>query len=333
MAFGMAIDPHALLDRPARGICRVLIEAKRRVAGMCGLFAAKVLTPSGVETAAVRRALWRRGIAAQPKGFYSSLVDPADLPASLEPHPCPGLRLNAERQLHYLTEVFPRFRDEYSRLPHERPRDWMARPRFFRRNDAFQNIDPLVYWGMIRTHRPRRIVELGSGFSTLLARQAVNANGSGEVTAIDPYPREFMRHNDLGIRLVVAPAERIAPDVLLGLEANDIVFVDGSHVVRQHGDVTWFFLGILPRLRDGVIVHVHDIHLPFDYPTELIAERNVYWTEQYLLQAYLIKNTADTVLFSSRFAAHAFPAETTRAFPDVDRVDGGSFWLRLGAAA
>lgn len=180
----MAVDPHALLDRPANAVRGSLIEAKRHVASLCGLLAAKVLTPSGVESAGVRRALWRVGIAAQPKGFYSSLVDPADLTASLEPHACPGLRLNAERQLHYLTAVFPRFRDEYSRLPHERPRDWIARPRFFRRNDAFQNIDPLVYWGMIRTPRPRRIVEFGSGFSTLLARQAMNANGSGEVTAI-----------------------------------------------------------------------------------------------------------------------------------------------------
>jgi predicted O-methyltransferase YrrM len=333
LASATAADPHALVDTPPRGVARLLMSGKRRLAGLLGLAAAKLLRPSGVEFPSVRRALWQGGIAAQPKGFYSSLVDPADLPRSAEPHPCPGVRLNTERQHHYLTTIFPRFRDEFAELPLDRPRDWGARPRFFRRNDAFQNIDPLAYWGIIRTHRPSRIVELGSGYSTLLAREALAANGAGHVTAIDPFPREFIRRSDHDIELVAAPAEQVDPAVLLSLEPDDIVFVDSSHVVRQHGDVIWFFLAILPRLRDGVIVHVHDIHLPFDYPSELITQRNVYWTEQYLLQAYLLKNTADEVLFSSRFAAHVFPGDASRAFPDVDRLDGGSFWLRIGAAA
>jgi predicted O-methyltransferase YrrM len=186
-----------------------------------------------------------------------------------------------------------------------------------------------VYWAMIRAQRPARVVEIGSGFSTLLAAQAVRANGGGSVIAIDPYPREFIRRNDLGIDLRVAAAEQIAPGLLSSLESNDIVFIDSSHVVRRAGDVVWFFLSVLPALRDGVIVHVHDVHFPFDYPRTLILDRNVYWTEQYLLYAYLLKNMSDEVLFASRFSAERFPHECRAAFPDVERLNGASFWMRV----
>jgi hypothetical protein len=119
-------------------------------------------------------------------------------------------------------------------------------------------------------------------------------------------------------------------DALLSLQANVIVFVDSSHVVRQGGEVLWFFHDVLPRLAKGVLVHVHDIYFPFDYSIDLVSSRNVYWTEQYLLQSYLTKNKSDRVLFGSRFAAHTFPAQTRAAFPMVDKLDGGSFWLRVG---
>ena len=241
----------------------------------------------------------------------------------------PGLDLNDRGQLRYLKEIFPRYQDEYAAIPVVRPASWSTRPTFYLTNDAFQNIDALAYWAMIRSHRPKRIVELGSGFSTLLAAEAVSRNGGGRVTAIDPFPREFIERNGCGIDLIKRKAENTEPELLLSLEAGDMVFVDSSHVVRQGGDVNWFFLEILPQLRDGVLVHIHDIHFPFDYPSELISRRNVYWTEQYLLHCYLLKNSIDEVLFSSRYSAHVFPAETRAAFPCVEKLDGGSLWIRL----
>lgn len=326
-------DPHARIDGPTTAVNRSLTSAKRRLARLLGLASARLLTPSALEFPEVRRAFWRHGVAAQSKGFYSSLVDPDDLVPSADAQECRGLDLNPAGHHHYLTQVFPRYRGEYVRLPVERPHDWGARPQFFRRNDAFQNLDALVYWSMIRAHRPARIVEIGSGFSTLLAMRAVQENGIGLVTAIDPYPREFIRRCEGQMTLIAAPAEHVALEVLRSLEPDDIVFVDSSHVVRQNGDVTWFFLKALPALRSGVLVHLHDIHLPFDYPIDLVRQRNVYWTEQYLLHAYLLHNTTDEVLFGSRYAAHLFPAETGAAFPGVDKLDGASFWLRIHGAA
>jgi hypothetical protein len=295
-----------------------------------GLAATQLLTPTGLEDRAVRARLWRRGIAAQPSGFYASLVDPVDLPVGETPRSHLGVDFNHDRQLAYLVETFPLFRQEYAAIPSDRPKDWATRPRFFLDNDAFQNVDPLVYWAMIRAHRPARIVEIGSGFSTLLAAQAVRANGTGRVTAVDPFPREFVRRNDLDIELITRPVEHVDLELFRSLEAHDMLFVDSSHVVRSGGDVNWIVFDILPLLPPGVLVHFHDIHFPFDYPRELIDRRNVYWTEQYLLHACLLRNDADEVLFGTRYAAHHWPDEVAHAFPSAKRLDGASFWLRVG---
>ena len=319
--------PHEALDPPNEHNLR-WIHAKHAIATCLGLVGSLMLTPNALGSPAVRRALWRRGIAAQPKGYYSSMVDPSEAVPSHEPQLTAGFEMDAESHLQYLRSVFPKYSDEYASLDVEKSETWHQRPRFYKRNDGFQNIDALVYWAMIREHRPSRVVEIGSGFSTLLAAQAVLRNGCGRVTAIDPFPREFVRRNDLGIDLVVRAAEEIDPEVLLSLRPGDIVFVDSSHVVRQGGDVNWFFLSVLPRLNRGVFVHVHDVYLPFDYPIELMQRRNVYWTEQYLLQSYLTHNVQSKVLFGSRFAAHAFPDETARAFSGVDSLSGASFWIR-----
>lgn len=326
MTAATRIDPHRAFNRPNDRRTR-WIEVKHSIATCLGLVGSLLLTPNSLGSPAVRRSLWRRGIAAQPKGFYSSMVDPADVVPSQEPHLCPCLEMDAECHLNYLRSVFPKYSDEYAGLDIERGETWNRSPRFYKRNDAFQNMDAFAYWAIIREHRPSRVVEIGSGFSTLLAAQAVIENSFGRITAIDPYPREFIRRNDLGIDLVTEPAEDTDPELLLSLRRGDIVFVDSTHVVRQGGDVNWFFLSVLPRLNPGVLVHVHDVYLPFDYPVELMQLRNVYWTEQYLLQSYLTHNVRSKVLFGSRFAAHAFPDETARAFHGVDALSGASFWI------
>ncbi len=165
----------------------------------------------------------------------------------------------------------------------------------------------------------------------MLAAQAVQKNGTGRVTAVDPFPREFVRRNDLGIELIAQPVEHLDLGLFRSLEENDILFVDSSHVVRAGGDVKRIVFDILPQLPAGVLVHFHDIHFPFDYPRELIERRNVYWTEQYLLHACLLRNAVDEVLFGTRYAAHHWPDEMARAFPSATRLDGASFWLRVGS--
>jgi hypothetical protein len=239
-----------------------------------------------------------------------------------------GVDFNRPLQQHYLSEIFPRFQEEYNQLPHFRPADWTVNPRFFLDNDAFNSVDALAYWAMIRFHQPRQIIEVGSGHSTLLGAQALEKNGGGRLVAIDPYPRRFIKEARAGVDLITKQVQEVPLDVFRSLERDDILFVDSSHVVRVGGDANFLFLEVLPRLKPGVLVHVHDIHFPFDYPSELIVDRNVYWTEQYLLHAYLIGNAAIEVVFGSRYCAHSFPNETRLAFPDNGRLRGASFWMR-----
>ncbi len=328
MSSSPIIDPHKALDGPEAGpVGRGARQLKALLVRVLGLLAARLLRPSALLDPVVRSSLWRAGLAVQPKGFYSSLVDPWDLPRSAALSKYRGVDFNPTLQHHYVSEVLPRFQAEFAALPQSKPKDFASSPRFFIGNDAFDGIDALAYWAMIRQHRPKRIVEVGSGHSTLLGAQALRVNGSGLLVAIDPYPREFIREaNDCVMRREHVQETPIG--VFASLERDDILFVDGSHVVRSGGDANFVFLDVLPTLRPGVLVHVHDIHFPFDYPTELISDRNVYWTEQYLLHAYLIGNRTSEVVFGSRYCGHVFPDETGHAFPSVSRPGGASFWIR-----
>ena len=164
MKVAIQIDPHDAFDAPThRPFQRVTAAAQKHLIRAMGLVAARLLRPSALLDTGVRSAVWRAGLAVQPKGFYSSLVDPRDLARSIPRSGYAGVDFNQRLQLHYLSEVFPRFQEEYAQLPRSRPDDWETNPRFFLGNDAFNGVDALAYWAMVRFHRPKKIVEVGSG--------------------------------------------------------------------------------------------------------------------------------------------------------------------------
>ncbi|GAA2903921.1 hypothetical protein GCM10010517_69930 [Streptosporangium fragile] len=192
-------------------------------------------------------------------------------------------------------------------------------------------LDALALYGFLVESAPRRYVEIGSGNSTKFARRAVDDHGlRTHITSIDPAPRAHVDALcDASIR---SPLERVDPEVFADLEAGDIVFLDGSHRVFMGSDVTVFFFEILPRLRPGVLVQLHDVLLPRDYPPEW---RWRHYSEQYLLAAFLLADPA------------RFDVELPNAFIDGDeRLRGlveplwrrvsltetylpASFWLRI----
>ena len=112
------------------------------------------------------------------------------------------------------------------------------------------------------------------------------------------------------------------------LESGDCLFIDSSHVVKTGGDVNFLFLEVLPRLKPGVLVHIHDIFFPFEYPREWITEQRRFWTEQYLLQAFLSFNIEFEVLVSSNYLQTYHSAELEQIFPLTKPWQGGSFWMR-----
>ena len=112
------------------------------------------------------------------------------------------------------------------------------------------------------------------------------------------------------------------------LESGDILFIDSSHTVKIGGDVNYLFLEVLPRLKPGVIVHVHDIFLPFEYRRDWVLDEFRFWTEQYLLQAFLTFNSEFEVLMANSYLNHYHQQELKAAFPGLPSWAGGSFWMR-----
>ncbi len=168
-------------------------------------------------------------------------------------------------------------------------------------NDYFSGLDAIVYYSLIRHLKPRRVIEIGSGYSTRIAGQALARNADGAtLTCIEPNPERLNGHA-LNIELIQKRVEEIEVDFFSQLEANDILFIDSSHTVKFGSDVCYEFLDVLPVLRPGVWVHVHDIFFPHDYPVEWILKRRLALNEQYLLEAFLSFNHEFQVALANRW--------------------------------
>ncbi len=198
-------------------------------------------------------------------------------------------------------------------------------------NAWFPPLDAMVLTGMLRAHDPGRFVEIGSGMSTKYARRAVGMYGlRAKLISIDPQPRNQV--DALCDQVIREPLERVNVAMFEGLKAGDILFLDSSHRALQGSDVTVFFLEILPRLAPGVIVHLHDIYLPFDYISGHVPRL---WNEQYMLAtALLFGPQAFEILFPCWYVGRdaelsAQAAKLLRKGP-LEGVDlyGASFWMR-----
>jgi hypothetical protein len=208
--------------------------------------------------------------------------------------------------------------DEAARVPY-----WL--------NTFFRPLDGMALCTMLCTRRPKLFVEVGSGMSTKFARRQIDMHAlSTRIVSIDPQPRYDI--DSLVDEKIRRPLEDVAPEWFDRLGENDILFVDGSHRAFQNSDVTMFFLDILPRLRPGVVVHLHDIYLPYDY---LAALLHLLWNEQYLLATALLFGGAGLeILFPCWYASRDLELsarinERLRQGPLAElSIDGVSFWLR-----
>jgi hypothetical protein len=191
---------------------------------------------------------------------------------------------------------------------------------------------------MVRHVLPRRVVEIGSGYSTLLVQEALQRNALGghlcEHTCVEPFEMPWLER--LGVEVVRAPVENVDPGRLATLGDGDILFIDSSHVIRTGGDVTHLVLDILTRLGPGVYVHFHDIFLPRHYPREWIVDLKRFWTEQYLLQAFLAFNREFEVVLGLHYLTMKDRDRVAAALPLVAEHKTsmpGSFWIRRTGSA
>jgi predicted O-methyltransferase YrrM len=203
-------------------------------------------------------------------------------------------------------------------------------------NDQFPPTDAWVLAAMLRHFRPSRMIEVGSGYSSLVTAR-VNREEFGHAihfTCIEPYPRSFLIDGVEGIsELRIERIQDTPLELFEALGQGDVLFIDTSHTVKTGGDVTWIFHEIVPRLRMGVVVHIHDIFLPGDYPENWVMQGRG-WNETYLVRSFLSYNSAFQVLWGMQYMFQSHGEEVTRAFRlDEDSPrNGASLWLQRVSA-
>lgn len=204
--------------------------------------------------------------------------------------------------------------------------------RFYVQNPAFGPGDCDLYYLLVRNIKPKRIIEIGSGYSTLVCLEALKKNALDNahtsLCCIEPYEMNWLEQTP-GIELIRESVEKVPISVFSELEENDILFIDSSHIIRPENDVLFEFLELLPRLRKGVIVHIHDIFSPRHYPSDWLQKEFRFWNEQYLLEAFLYYNDSFEILYSLNHLKNEAFAETKKTLTTLGSKDEpASFWLR-----
>ncbi|HEV7660405.1 MAG TPA: class I SAM-dependent methyltransferase [Allosphingosinicella sp.] len=261
--------------------------------------------------------------------YYEPTYTLAHLPARTDvERSLPGIDMNEPGQLKMLARFV--FADELSKVPVQKP----SESEFGYENDMYSYGDAEIYYSMVRATRPRRIIEIGSGNSTLIAKRAIEANRaedagySCEQICIEPYEMAWLE--SVGVQVIRERVETIDPAIFQTLAAGDILFIDSSHVIRPWGDVLREFQEILPGLADGVLVHVHDVFTPRDYPEPWLRADRRLWNEQYLLEAFLAFNVRFEIVCANNWLKHNHWEEFSRACPMIGRNPGsepGGFWF------
>ncbi len=239
----------------------------------------------------------------------------------------PGINWNVPGQLEILSLL--RFRDELSDIPRERS----ASNRYFLNNQTFRSGDAEYWYQMIRWKKPARIIEIGSGTSTLMALEAIRRNQKEvpeyrcEHICVEPYEMPWLE--ETGVTVLRKKVEELELSFFAKLKENDILFIDSSHIIRPQGDVLYEYLELLPSLKKGVIVHVHDIFSPKNYPESWLKEDVRFWNEQYLLEAFLTNNYDWKIIGALNYLHHHHHLELKSVAPFLspDR-EPGSFYIQ-----
>lgn len=259
--------------------------------------------------------------------YYEPLYDMSEVDLSRTPRDLPGVDLRHDGQ----TALLATFDGD------DIPSGWSEPAAddvsYSLQNRNFGAGDADVWWQVIRRYKPARIVEIGSGHSTRVAREAIAKNVAEDPAyacqhiCIEPYEMPWLEK--LGIEIRRSKLEDTDPAVFADLGENDILFIDSSHMIRPGGEVLMEFLQILPRLARGVIVHVHDIFTPHEYPASWLQDPR-FWNEQYLLEAFLSHNRDWEVLLGNNYVAHHASAELKGAsrYFEPGMHEPGSFYIR-----
>jgi hypothetical protein len=307
-------------------------ELAKMIDGITDNPALQAILDSELRNPEVRREFVDAGFDLWPKHFYSPFPE-IDLISSAhwtEPTDTGGIDWRLDEQLTWLEGVLVRFGPEID-WPDERTSDPTL---YYRNNESFGPIDAEILYFMLRDHQPRRVIEIGCGNTTRITAQALRRNAgqdkpTNDFICIDPYSEPGLEQIP-GISEVIRscvqdiPIERFA-----ALRSGDVLFIDSTHVLKIGSDVVFEYSQILPRLAIGVIVHVHDIFLPYEYPRHWVEDNGWAWNEQHLLHAILANSDRWQILWSG-FNIQRSRIDDLIAIAPSWPVDAcpGSLWMR-----
>jgi hypothetical protein len=280
----------------------------------------------------------KQGFLPMPIHYYSPIPDLVDLAQRqiwMQKSRLPGLDFRIEEQVRFLGSLGAQYGNECQ---------WPAAPtgnsrEFYTENNSFSFGCAASLYSILRYYRPRKVFEIGSGNSSLIFSQALQRNLTDgypcEYTVIDPYPGPLVKDGLPSLTNIISErVELIDISLFESLQENDLLFIDSGHTVRTGGDVNFLFLEVLPRIAPGVIVHIHDINLPYEYPEVYFVNPSfrMFWTEAYLLQAFLAFNAQFEILLAMNYLMTDRQNEFCKAFshydPRVNKAVSGSFWIR-----
>lgn len=244
-----------------------------------------------------------------------------------KPSNLPAINLNPGEQL----ELLEIFKNYYHELPF--PEHQVENLRYFFENPAYSYSDAIFLYSMIRHLRPRRIIEIGSGYSSgvILDTNELFFDNSISCAFIEPYPqllKSLLKEDDLTrVKLITEKLQDLDLGHFSDLSSGDILFVDSSHVSKVNSDVNYLFFEILPHLNRGVYLHFHDVFYPFEYPKEWIY-RGIAWNEDYILRAFLEYNDAFKIVLFNSFLELFYEDKFREEMPLCLKNKGGSIWLQ-----
>ncbi len=235
--------------------------------------------------------------------------------------------MNAETQYNLLNE-YSKF---YPELPF--PETPSGAFRYYYQNDWFSYSDGIFLYSFLRKFKPKRIVEVGSGFSSAVILDTIENffPKRPKVTFIEPYPdrlRSLLKDSDTKhVNLLVEKLQDAPSAIFAEMRENDLLFIDSSHVLKCGSDLQWLLFEILPHINAGVVVHFHDVFYPFVYPDSWLNE-GIYWNESYFLRAFLSGNADWEILFFNTFVSVMFNDIIKVKMPLCAKNPGGSLYIK-----
>lgn len=231
-----------------------------------------------------------------------------------------GVDLNFINQNHFKEIICNKYNlyNQFLNIPYHR---------YSIENAWFNKEDALVLMTMMLEFKPKKIIEIGSGFSTcvMLDVNEYCLNNETEITSIEPYPERLLskiRINEKNYQLNVNSVQQCDISIFEKLEKNDILFIDSSHVAKSGGDILYEYFKIIPMLQSGVIIHIHDIFFPFTYPKKWLYEGRCY-NEAYILHGFLMNNNEYEIIYFNNFMHSNLVESIGESFES-----GGSIWIR-----